>query len=1143
MGIVLQLFYSRPSRRGFAIVRLRPLYLLAALVVWLLSCGADVTLGQNAEPTSPTVAQPPSPDMDGAPAEAPKNSKPSGKDTPEAGPPDTYWMRDSKGNLVPVVGIPFEEFEQLQKLKRGLGPPVPPAYSLDSLAITGNVENNLANLQVAASIRVRETGWVPVPLRFNKSVLRQATTYEGPGEHFLRYEEQDGYVCWLAGAGDKPHVVKLNLTIPVNSLGVQSRIETVLPRATESTLKLVVPLAKAEAELRGAGEGLATTAQAGGGKTEIQVLGAGGELSLLWQPAQGTAAAARATLEAAGEINVKVEGRDRVTSEARLTVRRPGAPLESFRVRLPPGMEHVPTNPTGYSVTPVEPMPGSADEKTAGRVLEIKLDRPATGAAEVRLLAATAAAGTAGETGPKGGLEPAAFEVLSATVQRGSIEFTVDGDWSLAWTQDPGTRRVEVPAASATTKGSVARFEYFRQPCGLKVAIEPRPTRIAVEPTYVVYVEPKVVRLEATLKYRVRGARAQSLAISLGDWIYAKVGPETIVEVESLDPTAQKLVLPLRSGAVAGEFEIRLAAHKLLPDGITDLTFTLPRPMADIVTPASLIIVPADNVELAPKAREISGLVADSQPPLLSLPPRQQTPLAYRDLGVGGEAKFVGQSRIRTRQTTVTAAAKVQFGERAAQIDQRLTYRILYESQRTFTLQVPRSLLARGDLKVMLGSEVLPLFPLPESDGESSRIARVQVTAPDDQIGTCVLAVQYSLPVPSITAGQTTALALPLVIPDEEVDQVALGQTVSASWSDAMQVELAPVSRPGEVGPLVETTSRSELRATTSALSSEWRFQLRTSDPARSSRLAVSKMWVQTILLGSQRQERAVWRLSTGSSALRIQLPPRAEIQDDVAIDGRRVSARREEDVLVVPVVPSAEELVVEVWYSVPQQASGLAASLAGLTPPILEGAGQTRQCYWQICLPGREHVLLEPAGFTPELAWTWRGLFWDRLGTLDQASLERWIGASEQTALPAEMNTYLFSVFRSPPSINVLVLPRSAILWTIGGVVLLLGLTLLNVRAMRRPSVLLALGVVLAAAGLSWPASALLLAQVAAVALLVVLLSALWQWSLTGRTPYPVPVAPPEPKSTATSPRPEPIPATTATAPMSLAGISEPQP
>src|SRR5262245_66256461 len=123
-------------------------------------------------------------------------------------------------------------------------------------------------------------------------------------------------------------------------------------------------------------------------------------------------------------------------------------------------------------------MPASAADKSAAQVVEIKLDRPATGAAEVRLLAATAPSGMPGENEPQGGLEPAAFEVLSATVQRGSVEFAVEGDWALSWTQDTGTRRVEVPAASAMTKRSVARFEYFRQPCNLKVAIEPGPTGI-----------------------------------------------------------------------------------------------------------------------------------------------------------------------------------------------------------------------------------------------------------------------------------------------------------------------------------------------------------------------------------------------------------------------------------------------------------------------------------------------------------------------------------------------------------------------------------------------------------------------------------------------------------------------------------------
>ena len=89
---------------------------------------------------------------------------------------------------------------------------------------------------------------------------------------------------------------------------------------------------------------------------------------------------------------------------------------------------------------------------------------------------------------------------------------------------------------------------------------------------------------------------------------------------------------------------------------------------------------------------------------------------------------------------------------------------------------------------------------------------------------------------------------------------------------------------------------------------------------------------------------------------------------------------------------------------------------------------------------------------------------------------------------------------------------------------------------------------VVLAAAGLSWPTTGLLVAQGSAVALLILLFAALWQWSLTGHTPYVPPVTQSpsvrERKSTATAPGPrgESPPATTATAPLAAA-VTEPQP
>jgi len=114
-----------------------------------------------------------------------------------------------------------------------------------------------------------------------------------------------------------------------------------------------VPLEKAEASLKTGNEGIVSAKTSGGGKSELDVIGPGGDLEITWQPAQGMSAEAKQLLDASGEIAVKIEGRNRIGSDARLKVRSFGSPVETFRVRLPAGMEWVPTNPTGYTVTPV----------------------------------------------------------------------------------------------------------------------------------------------------------------------------------------------------------------------------------------------------------------------------------------------------------------------------------------------------------------------------------------------------------------------------------------------------------------------------------------------------------------------------------------------------------------------------------------------------------------------------------------------------------------------------------------------------------------------------------------------------------------------------------------------------------------------
>lgn len=1099
-----------------------------ALVVLVLAFGHAAAFAQPVEP--PKIESP------GSPAA----TKTAGPVVPGANDLDSLFFRDSKGNLVLVPGMTFEKLEKLLKLEQGLAPAPPPSYVLDGLSLSGSVQNKLATLEVTVTIRVRDEGWVRVPLKMHKGVLRENAKYAGPGEQFTTFDAVEGYQCWLKGADAKPHVVKLNVVFPVHEAGTQSRMEVLLPRATESSLKLQVPLERAEGSLKAGNEGIVTAKSLGGGKSELEVIGPGGDLQLTWQAAQGRSAESRQLLDASGEVVVRVEGLNRIGSDARLQVRSFGSPVETFRVRLPAGMEWVPTNPTGYSVTPVT----AAGGKMAQEV-EVKLDRASSGITEVRLLASlTPGAESAGSV-----LQPGRFEVLGAVRQRGVIDFTIDGDWSLEWMEDASTRRVDVPADAAAAVKSVARFEYFRQPCGLQLKVATRPSRLVIEPSYLVFVEPQHIRLEATLRCRVRGVRPPRLTVALGDWQLDRAGPETAVEQELVDATQKPFSLPLKPGPT-GEMELKLELHREITAGSSRIALDFPRPVADLLEPASVVVLAADNVELTPRAREINGLAADVLPPTATLPERQQAPLVYRDLGFAGSSHFSADFQVRTRQVMVDAAAQLRFTPQAVSVDQKLTYRILFEPQRTFTLLVPETLAARGEIKVLSGGQSLPLVPAPATTAVSGPgMARYQVIAAQEQRGNVELLVQYSLPLPAMNFENPSEFAVPLVIPADDEVQSTSGQELRTSWSDLLTVDLAASNAAG-FQPVGQASAR-EVKLVSPRLLTTSRWNLSPANPGEVSAVSVGRLWLQSVLTDQGRQDRAVWQMRTSALEVLVRFPAGTQLDNvEFALNGRKAAGIiRDGETFHVPLSDenTPRDWVLETWFAVSRD-QPLGDTLQMRFPaPALQGVTHVRAAYWQLCLPADKHLLGDPAGYIPEMEHSWRGWIWDRRGALSQKDLETWVGASRQDPVPPQTNQYLFRGFGTVENISLLAASRRVILAIAGGLVLGLGLLLLHVRSVRHPAAGLALAVAIICAGLIWPVAALLLAQGASLALAALGIALLWQWGMSGQSALSPPAPPREspparhrPSTTAAAPRMElgPSPASPSTAP--LAGASE---
>ena len=137
----------------------------------------------------------------------------------------------------------------------------------------------------------------------------------------------------------------------------------------------------------------------------------------------------------------------------------------------------------------------------------------------------------------------------------------------------------------------------------------------------------------------------------LGDWTFDRLTPDALLDSPLIRENEAQLQIPFRAGiAPPTEVELKLEAHRVLPASTERLSLSIPRPLVDVVAPATIVISPADNVELTPQISELIGLSTDAA--AVRVPGRQQPPVVYRDLGGGEPTLFVATMRTLKRTTT-----------------------------------------------------------------------------------------------------------------------------------------------------------------------------------------------------------------------------------------------------------------------------------------------------------------------------------------------------------------------------------------------------------------------------------------------------------------------------------------------------------
>ncbi|MGL4594506.1 MAG: hypothetical protein ACRCUY_07245, partial [Thermoguttaceae bacterium] len=180
---------------------------------------------------------------------------------------------------------------------------------------------------------------------------------------------------------------------------------------------------------------------------------------------------------------------------------------------------------------------------------------------------------------------------------------SIPDDMRANWKPLRGIRPAKLKE-SMLQEGISAKFDYFVQPFLFRGQLVSPQTRINVKPEYTIQVEKGILLLNARLSFVVHGAKTDKVALHLPGWKWnGEIKPANLIDFSDVEQGSDGLLtIPLRS-PIEGNFELELKAYQQIPiaDGKTHrLVIPLPQPVATWSEPASLTILPADNVELIP---------------------------------------------------------------------------------------------------------------------------------------------------------------------------------------------------------------------------------------------------------------------------------------------------------------------------------------------------------------------------------------------------------------------------------------------------------------------------------------------------------------------------------------------------------------
>lgn len=1093
--------------------------------VWCV-LAVGVARCQESAPPPPTVPPPASAEAASGPVDAPRVT--------EVG-PEIFYLQDDAGRLVPVPGFRYSDFVELFRLQEGLpGVVRPPAAVLERVTMRidlGAVEAAACPVTVECTVRQTRAGWVQVPLEFEGLLLTAPARHDGPGRMLVdTLPGRGGYRAWfdapLDEGGDVAHTLVLEgrLAVEVDDRSAAVAIELPSSNTTlvevrspgRDTEVVVQPPPPRRVVVRSDDEGSLTSIAGISGPVRIRLAERGSGL-----------AAWSAVPQAAVESVVRVDGRNAfIVASVVLENLRPDT--TQVRVALPP-------RTTLREVRGGGTLIGRGGTEATPSV-DIGIDRDATGRAAIELECER-------PIDPSNG---SAFEAIGFTVaqvaawrQWGRVSLVVEGDWRAEWGDVPTLRRVDPPSA-ARRPGFVAAFAYDSQPASLPVRVQPRRSRVVIEPEYRYEVGATRIGLLARLRVAARGAPVTGVTLAIDPaWGVDDVGPPGLVDTTAVMVEAGRITIPFLQ-ALSGDAVLEIRASRTIDRSENRLAWTLPQPKADLVGPATVIITADSDIEILPDPLTGSGLTrqaAGGQP----RGDADRAAFVYRlD---AGEGSFSGSRRFLARRVDAVVGVQVEVEATEMTVAETIRLEVVHVPLEYVELSVPEAIAAAGTLE--LRQEDLRLDPIELSEPDTADASRgafrtVRAILAMPLLGTGELTVRYRLPTPTVAPQTTVAADLPLVLPlGARIDR----QTVTIDPSETLAIDVRGDAWRRDSG-------RDDALRTWVAARREDGVPLAIVSRPRVSTggTIVEAAWLQTRLLPGRREDvHACVLVGAGERvALDLPCPDAAGVECDVMLDGVAISATSRQGgslVFDLPRLAAGRRRLLEMRTSVPRADGwGRLAALLGMPdrvemrPPTFAGSVTQRRFYWEVVVRPDEHVLAAPRRWTAQQQWRWGPAGLEQVPVVSSASLAEWIaraasagvGGREEPRVggdpPVASTRSVYSGVGPPGTATLLVVPTWCAVLVASGLALAAGLALAYIPAVRRPPIVVpVLGMLALAASAASDAAPLVAGAAAPGAALSMVAWALRGWLDRDRAPSEPPVIGGVPSSLVRSATPAP--------------------